>query len=410
MVEIITENGTSIIEITTGIGTAAAITAGVEAANSAALAAVSEANAAASEVVCSTKADEAAASALSALTSKDSAASSAAVASSKAVQAANSAISSKGYSDLAESAKDAASDSEAAALVYRNEAEHFRDDAQLIAGGTLIASGIQLADGRSVEDAQGTTDTHIASSDNPHSVTKEQVGLGSVDNTADMDKPISTAQAVRFTAVESVANSALPSTGTAVSATNLADKSKQLDVVDALSISGYTITLKKGDGTTESVTVPASSTPAEILAAIKTVDGTGSGLDSDFLDGHDSEYFASVQALVDGLNTKLGVNQQAKDAAKLGTARKLSFTGTVTGSGMFDGSQDIVINTSCSGCTGGCTGSCTGSCSGCTGSCTGSCSGCTGTCTGGCTGTCSACSGSCDGGCGSCSGGVCSGK
>lgn len=35
--------------------------------------------------------------------------------------------------------------------------------------------------------------THISSTSNPHSVTKEQVGLGNVDNTSDIDKPISTA-------------------------------------------------------------------------------------------------------------------------------------------------------------------------------------------------------------------------
>lgn len=36
-------------------------------------------------------------------------------------------------------------------------------------------------------------DTHIADTSNPHSVTKAQVGLGNVDNTADVNKPISTA-------------------------------------------------------------------------------------------------------------------------------------------------------------------------------------------------------------------------
>lgn len=49
-------------------------------------------------------------------------------------------------------------------------------------------------------DANGTVaDTkdglaeHIASTNNPHEVTKAQVGLGNVDNTSDMDKPVSTA-------------------------------------------------------------------------------------------------------------------------------------------------------------------------------------------------------------------------
>lgn len=35
--------------------------------------------------------------------------------------------------------------------------------------------------------------THVADRQNPHEVTKAQVGLGNVDNTADLDKPISTA-------------------------------------------------------------------------------------------------------------------------------------------------------------------------------------------------------------------------
>ncbi len=38
-----------------------------------------------------------------------------------------------------------------------------------------------------------TATGHIASSSNPHSVTKTQVGLGNVDNTSDANKPISTA-------------------------------------------------------------------------------------------------------------------------------------------------------------------------------------------------------------------------
>lgn len=37
-------------------------------------------------------------------------------------------------------------------------------------------------------------DEHVAKQDNPHKVTAEQVGLGKVDNTADSEKPVSTAQ------------------------------------------------------------------------------------------------------------------------------------------------------------------------------------------------------------------------
>ena len=41
----------------------------------------------------------------------------------------------------------------------------------------------------------------------------------------------------------------------------------------------------------------ATDTPAQILAKLVTVDGTGSGLDADLLDGHDSVYFATQAGL-----------------------------------------------------------------------------------------------------------------
>ena len=44
-------------------------------------------------------------------------------------------------------------------------------------------------------DAQNTANTHIANKSNPHAVTKAQIGLENVDNTSDEDKPVSTAQA-----------------------------------------------------------------------------------------------------------------------------------------------------------------------------------------------------------------------
>jgi hypothetical protein len=45
-----------------------------------------------------------------------------------------------------------------------------------------------------VSTAEGTLSTHVAATDNPHSVTKTQVGLSNVDNTSDANKPVSTAQ------------------------------------------------------------------------------------------------------------------------------------------------------------------------------------------------------------------------
>lgn len=43
---------------------------------------------------------------------------------------------------------------------------------------------------------------HVLNKNNPHETTKEQVGLGNVDNTSDIDKPISSAQQTAFDAAE----------------------------------------------------------------------------------------------------------------------------------------------------------------------------------------------------------------
>lgn len=48
---------------------------------------------------------------------------------------------------------------------------------------------------------------HLADTNNPHGVTKAQVGLGNVDNTSDLDKPVSTAQATADNAILTSANS-----------------------------------------------------------------------------------------------------------------------------------------------------------------------------------------------------------
>lgn len=50
-----------------------------------------------------------------------------------------------------------------------------------------------LVDGRDIAADATANDAHIADTNNPHAVTKSQVGLGNVDNTSDLNKPISTA-------------------------------------------------------------------------------------------------------------------------------------------------------------------------------------------------------------------------
>lgn len=52
-------------------------------------------------------------------------------------------------------------------------------------------TGTQLSSTISDFDSSVTSSTHAGRSDNPHSVTQSQVGLGNVNNTSDADKPIS---------------------------------------------------------------------------------------------------------------------------------------------------------------------------------------------------------------------------
>ena len=61
-----------------------------------------------------------------------------------------------------------------------------------VTGGTnpTTLSGYGITDATSKFDFEG----HIDNKGNPHGVTKAQVGLGNVDNTADINKPVSTAQ------------------------------------------------------------------------------------------------------------------------------------------------------------------------------------------------------------------------
>jgi hypothetical protein len=94
-------------------------------------------------------------------------------------------------------------------------------------------------------------------------VSKSDIGLGSVDNTSDVDKPISTATQAALNLKANLASPALTGTPTAPTAA-------------------------VGTNTTQLATtafVEAATAPATLLADIKTVDGVGSGLDADLLDG-----------------------------------------------------------------------------------------------------------------------------
>lgn len=70
-------------------------------------------------------------------------------------------------------------------------AEGKADDAQADATQALLDAA--TADGKAVT-ANTKIDAHLADENNPHNVSKSQIGLGNVNNTADANKPLSTPQ------------------------------------------------------------------------------------------------------------------------------------------------------------------------------------------------------------------------
>lgn len=95
----------------------------------------------------------------------------------------------------------------------------------------------------------------------------------------------------------------------------------------------------------------ADQTASEILTAIKTVDGAGSGLDADLLDGQQGSFYQNASNLNTGTipdarlpdSITSSITGNAATATKLATARTIALSGDVTGSTSFDGSGNATI-------------------------------------------------------------------
>ena len=80
-------------------------------------------------------------------------------------------------------------------------------------------SNIAQAKKSEVTAVDSKVDTHVARVDNPHGVTKAQVGLGNANDTSDADKPISTATQSALDLKANADNAALTGIPTAPTAT-----------------------------------------------------------------------------------------------------------------------------------------------------------------------------------------------
>lgn len=82
---------------------------------------------------------------------------------------------------------------------------------------------------------------HEEKKDNPHGVTKNQVGLGNVDNTSDMDKPVSTEQATAIADAKKAGTDAQTAANNAQTAANNA----QTTANNAITAAGNALTESK---------------------------------------------------------------------------------------------------------------------------------------------------------------------
>lgn len=90
---------------------------------------------------------------------------------------------------------------------YRQEAQQISRNTLTITSATISQAGLMSSSDKTkldglkdqasitsdIDAVQTNLETHINNKSNPHKVTKNQVGLGNVDNTSDANKPISTA-------------------------------------------------------------------------------------------------------------------------------------------------------------------------------------------------------------------------
>lgn len=113
----------------------------------------------------------------------------------------------------------------------------------------------------SSQNVQNNLDTHIADKANPHQVTKEQVGLGNVDNTADIDKPVSNA-----------VSSAIITATTDMATKAYVNQKDNLKADKATTLSGY--------GITDAYTKDESNSALALKASVDYVDGRSGDLET----------------------------------------------------------------------------------------------------------------------------------
>lgn len=122
--------------------------------------------------------------------------------------------------------------------------------------------------------AQSNIDTHEALTNNPHSVTKSQVGLSNVDNTSDSSKPISTATQTALDLKTDLASTLVSITGATVLTSTAFGKVHVCTGTSA----DYDLTLPTAAGSTgQRITIKGAAALTKVVTVLcngaETIDG-----------------------------------------------------------------------------------------------------------------------------------------
>ena len=124
--------------------------------------------------------------------------------------------------------------------------------------GEVTGTAYDGGKGKAVADK---VNEHVAKTDNPHNVTKNQVGLSKVDNTADKDKPVSTAQSTAISSAKNEVQSNLD--------THISDTSNPHNVTKAQ------VGLDQVDNTSDQDKPVSKATKIELDKKVDIVEGKG---------------------------------------------------------------------------------------------------------------------------------------
>ena len=195
---------------------------------------------------------------------------------------------------------------------------------------------------------------HTTNTSNPHNVTKAQVGLGNVDNTSDLNKPISTAtQAALDGKQATISDLETIRSGAALGATavqpgdlaTVATTGSYNDLTNKPTIGNATLTIQKNSTTVDTFTANATSNKTINITVPTTAADVDALPDT-------TKYGASLEMSVNSSTFVVTATLKDQDGNTLGTAQTIDLPlESVVVSGSYDSANKKVVLTLQNGST-----------------------------------------------------------